>query len=137
LRHFFNLRQFFNVNSRHFFNVLVLVIILGTGYVMYQRDVADGMVGDPIPASDTTAVEERLTTIAKAEWQYHAEHGTYATLEELASNDQLQGGPVQFGYHFVATPSATGFHIAAIPIDEDMADWPTLEIDERMEVTEQ
>ena len=128
------MRRFFNV---HFFNVLGLAVILGVGYVLYQRDVADGMVGDPIAERDTTAVEERLVTLAKAQWQFHAEHSTYATLEELASNDQLQGGPVQFGYHFIATPSATGFHITAVPIDADMADWPTLEIDETMGVTEQ
>ena len=133
MRRFFSVR-FFKV---HFFNVLVLVIIAGAGYFLYQRDVADGMVGDPIAASDTTAVEEHLITLAKAQWQFHAEHGTYGTLEDLANNDQLQSGPVRYGYHFIATPSATGFHITAIPIDDDMTDWPTLEIDETLRITEQ
>jgi hypothetical protein len=138
VRHFFDkyffTRYFFN---KHLFNVLGLVVILGVGYVMYRRDVADGMVGDPIAASDTTAVQEHLITLAKAQWQFHVEHGTYATLEQLANNDQLQGGPVRYGYHFIATASATGFHITAIPLDDDMSDLPTFEIDETLRITEQ
>ena len=136
---FFNILVFIKrfVNVRFLKNLLGLLLTLGVGYVMYQRDVADGSVGDPPAAIDTTAVQERLTTIAKAEWQFHAEHNTYATLEELASNDQMQGGPVQYGYHFIATPSANGFHITATPIDEDIPDWPTLVIDETLQITEQ
>jgi len=135
---FFNIPFFIKrfVNVRFLKNLLGLLLTLGVGYIMYQRDVADGSVGDPPAAIDTTAVQERLITIAKAQWQFHVEHNTYATLEELASNDQLQGGPVQYGYHFIATPSGTGFHITATPIDEDMADWPTLEIDETLHITE-
>jgi len=130
-----SLKRFLNL--RFLNNLFVLLLILGAGYIMYQRDMADGSVGDPSDAIDTTAVQERLITIGKAQWQFHVEHGTYATLEELASNDQLQGGPVQYGYHFAATASATGFHITATPIDEDMADWPTFEIDQTMRITEQ
>jgi len=135
---FFNIPFFIKrfVNMRFLKNLLGLLLTLGAGYIMYQRDVADGSVGDPPAAIDTSPVRERLMTIGKAEWEFNAEHGTYATLEELASNDQLSGGPVQYGYHFVATANTTSFRITATPIDEDMADWPTLEIDETLRVIE-
>jgi hypothetical protein len=143
---FFNMRsfnfntRFFNklrsLNKPFFSNLLGLLLTLGAGYIMYQRDVADGSIGDPPAAIDTTPVRERLMNIGKAEWEFNAEHGTYATLEELASNDQLYGGPVQYGYHFVATANATSFLITATPVDEDMAGWPTLEIDETLRIIE-
>ena len=121
---------------RHFNNLLGLLLILGAGYFIYQHD-TERSAGDPAAAIDTTAVRQRLITIANSQWQYHAEHGAYATLEELASNNQLQGGPIQYGYHFVATSSATGFHITATPLDDaDMTGWPIIEIDQTMRITE-
>ena len=111
--------------------------MLCVGFFVYQRSVADLPGGESATAQiDTTAIRQRLLTIAQTERQYHATNGKYATLEQLAGDDLLPGGTEQRGYTFTAEISGTGFRITATPTAGDKADWPTLEITETMQVTE-
>src|SRR5689334_10873226 len=119
------------------FGLIAVIIVLGAGFWFYQRSLEDLPEGSPQEQIDTVAIRQRLLTIAKTEQQYQASNGKYATLEQLAGDNLLPGGTEQRGYTFTASITATGFTITATPTDEDKADWPTLEVNERMQVTEQ
>jgi hypothetical protein len=118
------------------FGILGVVIVLCVGFFVYQRSVAELPEGSPMEQIDTTAIRQRLLTIAQTERQYQASNGKYATLEQLASENLLPGGTEQRGYTFSASISSNGFTITATPTAEDKADWPTLEVTEAMQVTE-
>ena len=119
------------------FGILGVVIVLCAGFFVYQRsieNVSEG--GSPQEQIDTTAIRQRLLTIAQTERQYQAANGKYATLEQLAGDHLLPGGTEQRGYTLTANVTATGFTITATPTAEDKADWPTFEVTEAMQVTE-
>ena len=119
------------------FGILGVVIVLCAGFFVYQRSIADiSEEGSPQEQIDTTAIRQRLLTIAQTERQYQASNGKYATLEQLADDNLLPGGTEQRGYTFTASVTSSGFTITATPSADDKADWPTLEIDERMQVSE-
>ena len=119
------------------FGILGVVIVLCAGFFVYQRSIADiSEEGSPQEQIDTTAIRQRLLTIAQTERQYQASNGKYATLEQLADDNLLPGGTEQRGYTFTASVTSSGFTITATPTAADKADWPTLEIDERMQVSE-
>jgi Tfp pilus assembly protein PilE len=119
------------------FGLLGVIIVLGVGFFLYQRSAADLAGGESATAQiDTTAIRQRLLTIAQTERQYQASNGNYATLEQLAGDSLLPGGTEQRGYTFTASITGAGFTITATPTAEDKADWPTLEITETMQVTE-
>jgi hypothetical protein len=118
------------------FGILGVVIVLCVGFFVYQRSVEELPDGSPLEQIDTTAIRQRLLTIAQTERQYQASNGKYATLEQLASENLLPGGTEQRGYTFSASISSNGFTITATPTAEDKADWPTLEVTEAMQVTE-
>ena len=112
-----------------------LVVVLGAGYFIFQRSASAGSSQvTPRQQIGTVAIRERLVTIGKSEQQYLATHGTYATLEELASEDLLPTGVDLHGYALSGTARSGGFTITARPTDESHADWPTLEITEGMQV---
>ena len=119
------------------FGLIAVVIVLCAGFLIYQRRAADlTQSGSPLEQVDTTAVRQRLLTIAQTERQYQASNGKYATLEELASENLLPGGTEQRGYTFTAEIRSSGFTITARPTDPAKKDWPTLEVTETMSVTE-
>jgi hypothetical protein len=75
--------------------------------------------------------------IGQAERQYLVTHATYATLEQLQQENLLTGGADRRGYIFsVAIDGSRGFTITATPSDSDRAGWPTLAIDQTMQITE-
>ena len=119
------------------FGILGVVIVLCAGFFVYQRSI-DGVSEDGSPQEqiDTTAIRQRLLTIAQTERQYQASNGKYATLEELAAENLLPGGTEQRGYRYTADIRGTGFTITATPSDRAKQGWPTLEVTETMQVTE-
>jgi hypothetical protein len=119
------------------FGILGVVVVLCAGFFVYQRSMADvSEEGSPQERIDTTAIRQRLLTIAQTERQYQASNGKYATLEQLADDNLLPGGTEQRGYTFTASITSSGFTITAAPTADDKEDWPTLEITETMQVTE-
>lgn len=116
---------------------VVLLVVLGAGLFMYQRSLESIPSGSPQEQIDTVAIRQRLLTIAQTERQYQASNGKYATLEQLASASLLPGGTEQRGYTYSAEIGATGFTITATPTAADKASWPTLSVNESMQVTEQ
>ena len=115
-----------------------VILVLGVGYFVMQQSVSSGP-GDASPQEqiDVVSIRQHLLVIGQAERQYLATHGTYATLEQLEQEDLLPGGAEVRGYVFSAVATGTrGFTITAVPTDVSKADWPVLEIDERMQVAE-
>lgn len=119
------------------FGLLGVVIVLAVGLFIYQRQIQELPDENPLETIDTIAIRQRLLTIGQTERQFQVTNGHYGTLEELAAADLLPGGTQQRGYTYTATVTETGFTITATPTAEDKAGWPTLQITNTMEVTEQ
>ena len=117
--------------------VLGLLTGLGAGYVAYQNVGTRGAVGQAPPQQqiDVIAVRSQLLSIANAEQQYLVTHSTFATLDEL-QNERLLTGPVdQRGYVFsIAVDGGRSFTVTAAPADANKPGWPTLAVDETMQV---
>lgn len=118
------------------FGILGVVIALCVGLYLYQRDVQQIPEGSPQQQIDTVAIRQRLLAIGQTERQYQAANGKYGTLEELSAAQLLPGGTEQRGYSYTAEVTGSGFTITATPTANDKTDWPTLSIDETMQVTE-
>jgi hypothetical protein len=119
------------------FGLIGVLVVLCAGFFIYQRSVTSVTEGgSPQEQIDTTAIRQRLLTIAQTERQYQASNGKYATLEQLSADNLLPGGTEQRGYTFEASVTNTGFTITATPTDPEKEDWPTLEITEAMQVVE-
>ena len=115
-----------------------VIVVLGVGYVVMQRSLGSGVdQASPQEQIDVVSIRQQLLTIGQAERQYLATHGRYATLEQLEHEDLLPGGTEVRGYVCSAVAAGTqGFTITATPADPEKAEWPVLEIDESMQVTE-
>lgn len=118
------------------FGILGVVIALCAGLYLYQRSLQDIPEGSPQQQIDTVAIRQRLLALGQTERQYQAQNGKYATLDELASAQLLPGGTEQRGYSYEAEVSTSGFTITATPTAQDKAEWPTLSINETMQVVE-
>lgn len=119
------------------FGLISVVLVLLAGFFIYQRSAEQVTSnGSPQEQIDVTAIRQRLLTIAQTERQYQASNGKYATLEELANDQLLPGGTEQRGYTFTANVSATGFTVTATPTDGAKQGWPTLEVNETLNVTQ-
>jgi hypothetical protein len=118
------------------FGLLGVVIVLCAGLFLYQRNIEEMPEGNPQQQIDTVAIRQRLLTIGQTERQYQATNGKYATLAELDAADLLPGGTEQRGYTYTAEISATGFTITATPTAQDKTGWPTLSVNETLQVSE-
>jgi hypothetical protein len=120
------------------FGLISVLVVLCAGFFIYQRSLADlPEGGSPTEQIDTVAIRQRLLAIGQTERQYQVTHSSYATLEQLAQDNLLPGGTEQRGYTYSAVINgATGFTITATPTDPQKAEWPTLSIDESMQVSE-
>jgi hypothetical protein len=86
---------------------------------------------------DVVGIKAELLVIGQAEGHYLVEHSTYATLEQLQQDSLLTGGADRRGYVFsVAVDGSRGFTVTATPSDADKKGWPTLGMDQSMQVTE-
>lgn len=120
------------------FGILGVVIALCAGLYLYQRSLQEihDEAGSPQQQIDTVAIRQRLLAIGQTERQYQASNGKYATLDELANAQLLPGGTEQRGYSYTADVTGSGFTITATPTAQDKTDWPTLSINETMQVVE-
>jgi hypothetical protein len=121
------------------FGLISVLVVLCAGFFVYQRSLADLPEGQsPTEQIDTVAIRQRLLAIGQTERQYQVTHSAYATLEQLAADNLLPGGTEQRGYTYTAVvDGARSFTITATPTDPQKSDWPTLSIDESMQVKEQ
>ena len=121
--------------------ILALVVALAIGYFIFKSQFTQGPTGGAPPQQtiDVMGVKNDLLAIAQAERMYLASHGTYASLEQLLQDGALQfSGTNRRGYNYTTEVSGgEHFRIVATPADPAKAGWPTLAIDDTMQVTQQ
>jgi len=120
--------------------LLGLVIALGVGYFIFKAQYTQGPTGGAPPKQviDVVGVKNDLLAIAQAERMYLASHGTYASLEQLQQDGAITfSGTNRRGYNYTAEVSGERFRIVATPADPAKAGWPTLAIDETMQIAQQ
>jgi len=121
--------------------LLGLVIALGIVYYMFktQSQHLPGGGAPPKQTIDVVGVKNDLLAIAQAERMYLASHGSYATLDQLQQEGSLSFSPTnRRGYIYSAeVDGGQHFRITATPSDPAKEGWPTLSIDENMQISQQ
>jgi len=121
-------------------SILGLLVVLGVGYVVYQKSMTQGPVGQAPPQQqiDVVGIRSELLAIGQAERQYLVTHSAYGTLDQLQDDRLLTSGANERGYVFsMAVDGSRGFTATATPSDPGKAGWPTLAINETMQITGQ
>jgi hypothetical protein len=86
---------------------------------------------------DVVGIRSELLALGQAEGRYLVSHNRYATLDELQQDSLLTGGADRRGYHFTAAVDGNqGYTITAIPGDPEKQGWPTLAMNQTMQITE-
>jgi hypothetical protein len=119
--------------------ILGLLIALCGGYVIYHAYVTRDSLSQAPPQEqiDIVGIKSELLAIGQAERQYFVAHSAYGTLQELGQESLLSADPNRRGYIFsVAVDGISGFTASATPSDRSKAGWPTLAIDQTMQITE-
>lgn len=118
-----------------------LILALAIGYFVYKAEFTQGPTGGAPPRQviDTTAVENDLITIGHAEQMYLASHGSYGSFEQLKQDAMTTfGDGTRLGYQYnVNFDDGQHFQVTATPTDPAKQDWPTVSIDETMQVSRQ
>jgi hypothetical protein len=120
--------------------LLGIVIALGVGYFIFKAQVTQGPAGAAPPKEiiDVVGVKNDLLVIGQAERMYMASHGSYASIEQLEQDGALQfSGTSRRGYNYAAEINGEHFRVVATPADPAKAGWPTLAIDDLMQVTQE
>jgi len=115
--------------------VLIVALFAGVFYKYYWSNLQSTGAATPAQVLDIVGVKNDLMGIAMAERAYSAEHGTYASLDELISSDQLiMKSTTHNGYTYsVDTGNQTFRAIAHCPTTTNPG-CIDLMVDESMEV---
>lgn len=122
-------------------SLLALLIVLAIGYFIFKTQFTKGpqQGAPPMEQIDVVGVTADLQAVAQAERLYLASHGDYANLDQLQ-----QEGSITFsagnrrGYNYVVDlDDGQHFKVTARPADPSKQGWPTLAIDETMQVSRQ
>ena len=121
--------------------ILGLVIVVAIIWFVVKSQFSSGPAGTQPPAEtiNIVGVKSDLLAIAQAERMYLASHGSYASVDELQQDGSITfSGANRRGYNFTADlDDGQHFKVTAAPADPAKAGWPTLSIDETMQVTQQ
>jgi hypothetical protein len=121
--------------------LLGLVIALCIGYFIFKAQMTTGPTGGAPPQQviDTTGVEGDLVAIGHAEQMYLASHGSYASLDQLKQEAMTTfSDGTRRGYLYsVEFDDGQHFQITATPTDPAKKGWPTVTIDETMQIGKQ
>jgi hypothetical protein len=117
--------------------VLIPVVLV---YLLFKTQWSSGENGAVPPQAqiDVTGVRSDLLSIAQAERLYLASHGSYGTLDQLQQDDALPlfSGTMHRGYRFASeVDDGAHFKVTASPSVPAKAGWPTLSIDETLEIS--
>jgi len=121
--------------------IVGLVIVVAIVWFVVKTQFSQGPIAGRPPAEtiDVIGVKGDLLTIAQAERMYLASHGSYASIDELQQDGSITfSGTNRRGYNYTAeVDDGQHFKITAAPGDPIKARWPSLSIDETMQVTQQ
>ncbi|HTV59947.1 MAG TPA: hypothetical protein VMJ93_13840 [Verrucomicrobiae bacterium] len=117
-------------------SLLVVALIAVLAYKFWFSQMQSTGTGTPTQTITVVGVKNDLLAIAQAERAYQAEHGSYASLDELNSSGALTISKTgRDGYVYEAQTSGTGFRIVAhcpAATSPGCEDWS---VDETMEVS--
>ena len=120
-------------------SLLALLIVLAIGYFIFKAQFARGpqQSTPPMEQIDVVGVTADLQTIAQAERMYLASRGDYATVDQLQQDGSITFSPGnRRGYNYVAHfDDGQHFQVTARPVDPSKQGWPTLSIDDTMQVS--
>jgi len=120
-------------------SLLALLIVVAIGYFIFKTQFAKGpqQGTPPMEQIDAIGVTTDLQAIAQAERMYLAGHGAYATVDQLQQEGSITFSPSnRRGYNYVAElDDGQHFKVSAKPVDASKQGWPTLAIDETMQVS--
>jgi hypothetical protein len=121
-------------------SILGLVIVMAIIWFVVKSQVSQGPTSGQPPKEviDVVGVKSDLLAIAQAERMYLASHGSYVSVDELQQDGSITfSGANRRGYSYTAeVDDGQHFKITAQPTDPAKAGWPTLSIDETMQVTQ-
>ncbi len=114
---------------------IVLLIAFGIYRLYLTRVQPAGGGTAPTQAITITGVQNDLLAIAQAERLYFAEHGSYASLDELISSGALLKEKTgRDGYSYSVETTANSFTVTASYSGPPGAHYPRLVIDETMQI---
>ena len=120
--------------------ILGVVFAVAIGYFMLKSQYSQGPTGGAPPKEviDVVGVKSDLLVIAQAERMYLANHGSYASVDQLQQDGSITfSGTNRRGYNYAAeVDDGQHFRITASAADPIKQGWPTLVIDESMEVSQ-
>jgi hypothetical protein len=122
---------------RSVLSLLVVLVIVFLSYKLYFSKMGTESSGtvSPVQTIDVIGVKNDLLAIAQAERAYQAEHGDYASLDELASSGALtmrRSG--RDGYTYEVETSSNGFRAVAHCPPTATSGCTNYAIDESMEI---
>jgi hypothetical protein len=121
-------------------NLLGLIMVVGIIYLIYTTQYARGPggAGPPKQQIDVVGVRSDLLGLAQSQRLYFARFGAYATLDQLQRDGFTSvSGTGNRGYSYEAeVEGGRHFRITARPSDPLKEGWPTLSVDETMQVTQ-
>jgi hypothetical protein len=94
--------------------LLIVVVIVALSYKLYFSHLQSIGTGSPAQAINVVGVKNDLIAIAQAERAYQAEHGSYASLDQLTSGGamtMIKSG--REGYTYDVETSTDGFRAIA------------------------
>jgi len=94
--------------------LLVVIVIVALSYKLYFSHLQSTGTRSPAQAIDVAGVKNDLIAIAQAERAYQAEHGSYASLDQLTSGGAMamvKSG--RDGYTYDVEASSDGFRAVA------------------------
>lgn len=86
---------------------------------------------------DVVGIRSELLAIGQAEGRYLVSHSRYASFDELQEDSLVTSGADRRGYHFtVAVDGSKGYTVTAAPADPEKHGWPTLAMNQALQITE-
>jgi hypothetical protein len=115
--------------------LIVVALIAGLTYKYYFLQGQSAGVTTPRQTIDVVGVKNDLVAIGQAERLYQAEHGSYASLDDLVSSGAMSMKKTgRGGYTYEADTSADGFRITAHCPSDTAPGCTSYAIDQTMEV---
>jgi len=122
-------------------SLLAVLVVLAIGYFIFKSQFTKGpqQGTPPMEQIDVIGVTADLQAIAQAERMYLASHGNYASVDQLQQEGSIAFSPSnRRGYNYVADlDDGQHFKVTASPADPSKQGWPTLAVDETMQVSRQ
>jgi hypothetical protein len=121
--------------------LLGLVLALAIGYFIFRAQMTTEPTGGAPPQQviDTAGVENDLIAIGHAEQMYLASRGSYGSLDQLKQDAMTTfSDGTRRGYRYtVDFDDGQHFRVTATPADPAKKNWPTVSIDETMQISKQ